>query len=210
MVVLMPQGWVHLSELAKSIPKEKLKQVTVKYKGKQETYWCYEDNLRMRSMGCNRVRVVVSYSKLDGEPNFYCSNKLDLKADKMLNIYAKRWKIETFYRDAKQELGMEDYEMRKIEGVRRHLEMVLIAHTFLVLGLVLSASKDGSRLNGIGVERIKAIAETIGYMRRLAYREVFLSFIIAVLKMRRWVNAEKIVSLFLSSRAKAGRNFAKV
>ena len=42
--------------------------------------------------------------------------------------------MESFYRDAKQELGMEDYEMRKIEGVRRHLEMVLIAHTFLVLG----------------------------------------------------------------------------
>lgn len=45
-----------------------------------------------------------------------------LKADKMLNIYAKRWKIETFYRDAKQELGMEDYEMRKIEGVMRHFQ----------------------------------------------------------------------------------------
>jgi hypothetical protein len=60
-------------------------------------------------------RFIVSYSKL--EPNFYCSNKLDMKADKMLNIYARRWK--PFYRDAKQE----DYEMRKI--VRRHLEMVL-------------------------------------------------------------------------------------
>ena len=102
-------------------------------------------------------RVVVSYSKLDGGSNFYCSNKLDLKADKMLNVYAKRWKIESFYRDAKQELGMEDYEMRKIKGVRRHLEMVLIAHAFLVLGPVPSESKDGSRLNGIGVERIKAI-----------------------------------------------------
>ncbi|MDG7044960.1 MAG: transposase [Nitrososphaerota archaeon] len=112
-VVLMPRGWVHLSEWVKAIPKEKLKQVTVKYKGKQDTFWCYEDNLRMRSMGGERMRVVVSYSKLDGEPNFYCSNKLDMKADKMLNVYARRWKIESFYRDAKQELGMEDYEMRE-------------------------------------------------------------------------------------------------
>lgn len=88
--------------------------------------------------------------------------------------------------------------------------MVLIAHTFLVLGPVPSASKDGSRLNSIGVKRIKAIAETIGYMHRLSYREALLSFIIAVLKMRRLMDAEKIVSLFLPSRAKAGRNFAKV
>ncbi len=90
----------------------------------------------MRSMKGKRVRVIVSYSKLDGEPNFYCSNKPDLKADKMLNVYARRWKIESFYRDAKQELGMEEYEMRKIEGIRRHLAMVFIAHTFLALGAI--------------------------------------------------------------------------
>ena len=100
--------------------------------------------------------------------------------------------------------------MRKIEGVRRHLEMVLIAHTFLVLGPVPSAPNDGSRLNGIGVERIRAIAETIGSMRRLAYREVLLSFISTVLKMGRWLDAEGMVSLFLSPRAKTGAIFAKV
>jgi hypothetical protein len=62
--------------------------------------------------------VVVSYDnpECNGEPNFYCSNKLDMKADKMLNVYAKRWKIDSFYRDAKQNLGMEEYEMRKLHG----------------------------------------------------------------------------------------------
>ena len=97
----------------------------------------------MRSLkDAQRVRVVVSYDNpdLEGEPHFYCSNKLDMKADKLLNVYAKRWKIDSFYRDAKQNLGMEEYEMRKIEGVRRHLAMVLIAHTLLVLGPV---ARDG-------------------------------------------------------------------
>ena len=140
-VVLLPQGWVSLSEWARmTIPKEKFKRVKVRYKDKEQTYWCYEANLRMRSLkDAQRVRVVVSYDNPDlegGEPHFYCSNKLDMKADKLLNVYAKRWKIDSFYRDAKQNLGMDEYEMRKIEGVRRHLAMVLIAHTLLVLGPV--------------------------------------------------------------------------
>jgi hypothetical protein len=221
----MPQGWVSLSEWDKTtIPREKFKRVKVRYKDKEQTYWCYEANLRMRSLkDAQRVRVVVSYDNpdLEGEPNFYCSNKLDMKADKLLNVYAKRWKIDSFYRDAKQNLGMEDYEMRKIEGVRRHLAMVLIAHTLLVLGPVPtttitqqssgSSSNKDTKLVRIDVARADACLETIGSRCRLAYREVLVSFIALVLKVGRKLknDAERIASVALSSRAKLG-DFAKV
>jgi len=211
-VVLLPQGWVSLSEWAKKtmIPKEKFKRVKVRYKDKEQTYWCYEANLRMRSLrDAQRVRVVVSYDNpnLEGEPHFYCSNKLDMKADKLLNLYAKRWKIDSFYRDAKQNLGMEEYEMRKIEGVRRHLSMVLIAYTLLVLGPVpSSASKneDTKLQKRIGVARADACLETIGSGCRLAYRDVLVSFITLVLKVGKKLknDAWRIASLALSSRAK--------
>lgn len=215
-VVLLPQGWVHLSDWAKTIPGGKFKPVKVRYKDKEHTYWCWEANLRMRSMGGERrVRVVVSYDnpEMEGEPNFYCSNKLDLKADKMLNVYAKRWKIDSFYRDAKQNLGMEDYEMRKIEGVRRHLAMVLIAHTLLVLGPVSSSSSnEDTKLRSIDVAKAEAVVETIGSRCRLAYREVLVSFINLVLNVGRKLenDAERIASLVLSSRAKMEADFAKV
>lgn len=221
-VVLMPQGWVSLSEWAKmAIPKEKFKSVKVRYKDNEQTYWCYEANLKMRSLkDAQRVRVVVSYDnpELEGEPNFYCSNKLDMKADKLLNVYAKRWKIDTFYRDAKQNLGMEDYEMRKIEGVKRHLAMVLVAHTLLVLGPVPtttqssgSSNKD-TKLQRIDVARADACLETIGSRCRLAYREVLVSFIALVLRAGRNLNndASRIAAMTLSSRADLAVNFAKV
>lgn len=220
-VVLMPQGWVSLSEWTKTIPKEKFKHVKVRYKDKEQTYWCYEANLRMRSLkDAQRVRAVVSYdnSKLEGEPNFYCSNKLDMKADKLLNLYARRWKIDSFYRDAKQNLGMEEYEMRKIEGVRRHLAMVLIAHTLLVLGPVPSttrssgSSNNDTKLRRIDAARADACLETIGSRCRLAYREVLVSFITLVLRVGRKLenDADRIASLALSSRAKLRTDFAKV
>jgi SRSO17 transposase len=223
-VVLMPHGWVSLSEWAKTtttIPREKFKRVKVRYKDNDQTYWCYEANLRMRSLkDAQRVRVVVSYdnSDFEGEPHFYCSNKLDMKADKLLNLYAKRWKIDSFYRDAKQNLGMEDYEMRKIEGVRRHLAMVLIAHTLLVLGPVPttqqssgSSNKD-TKLQRIDVARADACLETIGSRCRLAYREVLVSFIALVLKVGRKLknDASRIALLTLSSRARLEADFAKV
>ncbi len=90
----------------------------------------------MRSLGNKKVMVVVTYDNPDlkGDPNFYCTNRLDWDEYKILKLYAKRWRIDAFYRDAKQNLGFEDYEMRKIEGVRRHLSMVFIAHTLLCSG----------------------------------------------------------------------------
>jgi len=222
-VVLLPQGWVSLAEWAKKkekemIPKEKFRRVKVRYKDKEQTHWCYEANLRMRSLkDAQRVRVVVSYDNpdLEGEPHFYCSNKLDMKADKLLNLYAKRWKIDSFYRDAKQNLGMEDYEMRKIEGVRRHLAMVLIVHTLLVLGPVPGSNDDDdedTRLQRIDVARADACLETIGSRCRLAYKEVLISFIALVLRVGKKLknDAGRIASLALSSRARLGTEFAKV
>jgi SRSO17 transposase len=220
-VVLMPHGWVSLSEWAKkttTIRKEKFKRVKVRYKDNEQTYWCYEANLRMRSLkDAQRVRVVVSYDNpdLEGEPHFYCSNKLDMKADKLLSVYAKRWKIDSFYRDAKQNLGMEEYEMRKIEGVRRHLAMVLIAHTLLALGPVPESKNDDdedTKLQRIDVARADACLETIGSRCRLAYKEVLVSFIALVLKVGRKLenDAERIASLAMSSRARLRTDFAKV
>ena len=213
-VVLMPQGWVSLSEWAKkTVPKERFRKVKVRYKDNEQTYWCHEANLRMRSIEGDRVRVVVSYDnpECEGEPNFYCSNRLDMKADKMLNLYAKRWKIDSFYRDAKQNLGMEEYEVRKIEGVRRHLAMVLIAHTLLVLGPVPNEEED-TKLQQIDVARAEAVVETIGSRCRLAYREVLVSFIALVVRVSRKLenDAERIASLMLSSRARLGADSAKV
>jgi hypothetical protein len=45
-----------------------------------------------------------------------------------MRTYAKRSEVDAFYKDAKQNLEMEEYELRKIGGIKRHLQMILIAH----------------------------------------------------------------------------------
>jgi SRSO17 transposase len=44
-----------------------------------------------------------------------------------------RWVIEQFYEDAKQECGLDHYQGRQWEGLHRHLALVMLAYSFLML-----------------------------------------------------------------------------
>ena len=52
-----------------------------------------------------------------------------LSSEAILNHYVNRWPIETFHRNAKQLLGFDDYRLRSLEGIKRYLEILLIAYT---------------------------------------------------------------------------------
>ncbi len=44
-----------------------------------------------------------------------------------------RWVIEQFYEDAKQECGFDHYQGRRWDGLHRHLALVMLAYSFLML-----------------------------------------------------------------------------
>src|SRR5262249_34826367 len=44
-----------------------------------------------------------------------------------------RWVIEQFYEDAKQECGWDHYQGRGWDGLHRHLALVLLAYSFLMV-----------------------------------------------------------------------------
>src|SRR5713226_6657335 len=203
-LIMSPKGWVNLSDWAKTIPEERFKPVEASYQTKKHTYWCYSKNVTMSRME-GRVNVIVSYdnSELKGDPKFLATNRQDWDEFRIVRTYTKRWQIDAFYRDAKQNLGLEDYEVRKTRGVKRHLAMVLIAHTILVLG---------SPSHGADAAKAEAVAETIGSRSRFAYTEILTSFVSLVLKVAGELknDANMIVSMMLSSRAALKGGFAKV
>ena len=49
-----------------------------------------------------------------------------------------RWDIECYFRDAKQHLGLGDYQMRSLQGIVRHLYTVMIA-CILLARMILSS-----------------------------------------------------------------------
>lgn len=70
----------------------------------------------------------------EGRRKYYFAWGLDERGlDDLVGLAHVRWVIERFYQDAKGELGLDDYEGRKWQGLHRHLALIMLAHSFLTL-----------------------------------------------------------------------------
>jgi SRSO17 transposase len=157
-----------LREFTKTLKKEDFKQVKItKPNGKVISVWAFSKTVRMSKVG--RVKVVISYldEPFKGDPFFLVTNRKEWTIVKILSTYAHRWPIETFYRDAKQNLGLEHCELRLLKGIRRHWDLVFLAYTLLQV----------ESLSGPLSKWIKSNVVTIGDKCRIASAEILRSFI---------------------------------
>lgn len=174
----------NLVDYAGTIPKEHFKPVEIytSLLGKKKTYWAFCITVRMKFLGGRKVRLVISYDnpQLEGDPLFFITNMRFWEEKKILQAYATRWSIEGFHRDAKQSLGLGEYQVRKIQGVRRHIAMVFFAYNLLQLG------------SGFGsiMDNLKGNLRTIGSRCRLAGVQVLHSLISFVMKMAQQKGAD--------------------
>jgi len=193
---------MNLSEWAKTIPRESFEPVMVHTAilGKEKTFYAFCTSVRMKHLDGAKVKVVVSYKdeRLDAGsegPSFYVSNMRYWESKKILQTQAMRWPIECFHRDAKQSLGLEDYQVRKIRGVKRHIAMVFFAYVLLQLG------SGFDRIMG----NLKANLRTIGSRCRLAGTEVLSSLVRFVVKMaHKDMDARKIIDLLIQPLERSG------
>lgn len=57
----------------------------------------------------------------------------DATLEHLVTLAHARWVVEQFYEDAKQECGLDHYQGRRWDGLHRHLALVLLAYSFLML-----------------------------------------------------------------------------
>lgn len=160
--------WIGLKDFIKELKDEEFKKVTItKTNGKRLTVFAYSKTVHMRKVG--RVKVIVSYLKqpLVGKPFFLVTNRKDWTIGTIISFYAQRWPIETFYKDAKQNLGFESYEMRRLRGIRRHWNLVFLAYTLL----------EFESISAPLTKWVKSNVVTIGGKCRMASSEIVRSFI---------------------------------
>lgn len=70
----------------------------------------------------------------DGERKYYYANlPADTALIRLVTIAHARWLIEQFYEDGKGEAGLDDYQGRRWDGFHRHLALVMLTYSFLVL-----------------------------------------------------------------------------
>jgi len=181
---------VSLSDYLKTVPEETFKRVTVKTQEGERIFWAYAKNVTLKKHH-QRVRVVFSYEdKIEGEPKVLATNRLEWDVKTILETYLLRWRIDAFYRDAKQVLGLEDSEVRKLCGSKRHWLMVFLADTLLQLS---------PRADPL-VERVRVGFETVGSTCRYAATEVLRAFISLVMRLaQKLKSADEILKYTLSN-----------
>ncbi len=86
--------------------------------------------IHLRSLG--KVRMVFVRPSLDKYVVLFVgTDRFDLSAREILELYAQRWSIETFFRDCKQNPAFSEYMGRSYIGFERFLCLVFTAYSFI-------------------------------------------------------------------------------
>jgi SRSO17 transposase len=70
----------------------------------------------------------------EGEPKwFFSCLTAETPLPRLVELAHLRWPVEQFYEDGKGECGLDHFQGRSWEGLHRHLALVMLAYTFLML-----------------------------------------------------------------------------
>ncbi len=69
----------------------------------------------------------------------------DTSLEEMARVAGTRWIIEEGFEQAKGEVGLDQYEVRKWDGWYRHITLCLLAHAFLEVTRAVAHAPDGER-----------------------------------------------------------------
>ena len=169
---------VSLEEFSKSLTKDDFKEIVVNDK----KYKVFTKVMKLKSLK-KKVRIVVSQMEGKEELYFLIANQLGWNPVKVIETYTFRGKIEPFYKDAKQNFGLEDCQVRTLDGVKRHWYLVFLAYSLVKLSLC------RSKLNG------KISALSVGEGCRLASKELLEKFVYWVCGHAKELPVSKILDL---------------
>jgi SRSO17 transposase len=151
---------IKVLDFARELPESAYREILLGDK----QYWVFSKVVRVSHFD-NRLRIVISFdnAKREGEPKFFVTNGLSWEAIRVLTSYDCRWSVETFYRDSKQELGLDGYELRAESGFRRHWYLVFAAYSCLLSELQACGRRRWftAKLLTIGEARRNVVGQTL-------------------------------------------------
>jgi hypothetical protein len=106
------------------------RQVTIPYKGGQETYYSYCRTLRVHNFGKQRVVINYRQADLSDQPVYYNSNRFLWQAAGIIRIRRHRWPVEVYYQEGKAE-GLDQYQVRDFQAISRHIGLVAVTYSLL-------------------------------------------------------------------------------
>jgi len=103
---------------------------------KNQTYYVYRYEGKLN--GIENAVVLFSYpEKAFGDSKAlraFLSTDVSLSTDEILSYYVRRWPIEVFFRQCKEKLALDSYQIRSAQGIRRFWMLMSLAHFMCVVG----------------------------------------------------------------------------
>lgn len=183
--VLIKGRYMQIKEFAATLDKDSFRAIKLG----EKRYQMFTKSVRMSGLG--KVRIVIAYEKGTDAALYLATNVLYWEEKKILGLYSRRWVIETFYRDAKQHLGMGDCQLRRYKGIRRYWYLVFLAYSLLKLdvehskiGRVIGANLGtiGKRCRNACMDLVQSLVEWIYKMiLNDGVRNVNVNYIVEIL-----------------------------
>jgi len=138
--------------------------------------WYYTCTVRMPKVN-HKVRIILIWNNRRDRTlrKVLVTNRLTWEVKRILKVYRHRWTgTETFHRDGKQELGMGDCQLRDNQGQTRHMYLVMLAYSLLMIQLKHGRAKEWAlrRLTTIGDACRAVTNETLKNTIEWAIRQV--------------------------------------
>ena len=88
--------------------------------------------------------LLVRRSITDPEDLAYyaCFSPVEVALAELVRVAGTRWIIEDAFKEAKQEVGLDEYEVRRWTGWYRHITLALLVHAFLAVTRYYAADAD--------------------------------------------------------------------
>jgi hypothetical protein len=163
---------LRIDKLAAAIPAADRKML----RGDDRKQWYFTTSAWIPGVK-HKVRLVILW---DSRPatkacKFLVTNRTRWEMTRIVCVYRKRWTgTETFHRDGKQQLGMGDCQLRHGLGQTRHMYLVMLAYSLLILELRQARVQEWAlcRLTTIGEACRAVLRETLRSTLTWAFKHV--------------------------------------
>jgi hypothetical protein len=159
--------WTHADELAKLIPSTKFnKTVTIHYSdGSNKTFFLFSFTSFIKGIK-SKLKIIVSAASFKDNhpenPRIFVSNDIFQQPDFLIKKYARRFSIENIFKDLKDNVAFDHFQVRSIKAIKRHWHLSILVHTFLLI-----AKADSSISDAFDSKNVHTVTDILYKIRTL-------------------------------------------
>jgi SRSO17 transposase len=120
--------------------------------GRRPWEWAYVDLAPDREKEMRRWLLVRRGTEDPEDLGFYQAYGPEAtQIEELVGACQERWTVEECFAEAKGEVGLDHYEVRRWDAWHRHITLCLLAHAFLAVTRGPAVEEGGSRNKGISI-----------------------------------------------------------